>query len=105
MFLVHRSIILYIKILSICHECLFVLSRLPGRAALIKQLCCAYDRGMRPVIDSADMDVHTASSLLKLFLRELPDPLIPTSYYETVMNIVTRQMPVGEAEVFLTISN
>lgn len=41
------------------------------------------------------MDVHTVASLLKCYLRDLPGPLIPSEFYESVMRIVMREMPVG----------
>jgi len=49
--------------------------------------------------DPADvvLDTHTVASLLKLYLRELPEPLVPYDMYESVMTIITREVPiVGE---------
>ncbi|XP_060643593.2 rho GTPase-activating protein 25 [Anolis sagrei] len=55
--------------------------RLPGQDNLVKQLRDAFDAGERPSFDQ-DTDVHTVASLLKLYLRELPEPVIPRSQYE-----------------------
>ena len=33
----------------------------------------------------ASEDVHTVASLLKLYLRELPDPIIPFSLFNTAV--------------------
>ncbi|XP_053125177.1 rho GTPase-activating protein 25 isoform X3 [Hemicordylus capensis] len=55
--------------------------RLPGQDNLVKQLRDAFDAGERPSFDK-DTDVHTVASLFKLYLRELPEPLIPWTQYE-----------------------
>ena len=58
-----------------------------------------FDRGERPSLtadNSADvvLDVHSVASLLKSYLRELPESLVPCDIYEQVMTIVTRELPV-----------
>nr|XP_008123814.1 PREDICTED: rho GTPase-activating protein 25 [Anolis carolinensis] len=55
--------------------------RLPGQDNLVKQLRDAFDAGERPSFGQ-DTDVHTVASLLKLYLRELPEPVVPRSQYE-----------------------
>ncbi|KYO44418.1 rho GTPase-activating protein 25 isoform B [Alligator mississippiensis] len=55
--------------------------RLPGQDNLVKQLRDAFDAGERPSFDR-DTDVHTVASLFKLYLRELPEPVIPWMQYE-----------------------
>ncbi|XP_077402655.1 rho GTPase-activating protein 24-like isoform X2 [Vanacampus margaritifer] len=57
------------------------LFRQPGRASLVKELQEAFDAGERPSFDS-NTDVHTVASLLKLYLRQLPEPLVPFSHYQ-----------------------
>uniref|UniRef100_A0AAR2KLK5 Rho GTPase-activating protein 24 n=1 Tax=Pygocentrus nattereri TaxID=42514 RepID=A0AAR2KLK5_PYGNA len=57
------------------------LFRLPGQANLVKELQDAFDCGEKPSFDS-NTDVHTVASLLKLYLRELPEPVIPFCKYE-----------------------
>ncbi|KAI5609718.1 rho GTPase-activating protein 22-like [Silurus asotus] len=52
------------------------LFRMPGQANLVKELQDAFDCGEKPQFDS-NTDVHTVASLLKLYLRELPEPVIP----------------------------
>lgn len=52
------------------------LFRLCGSAMKTKQLRQRWDRGERVDLEQ-DQDVHTVASLLKLFLRELPSPLVP----------------------------
>ncbi|NXS27202.1 RHG25 protein, partial [Pomatostomus ruficeps] len=55
--------------------------RLPGQDNLVKQLRDAFDAGERPSFDR-DTDVHTVASLFKLYLRELPEPVVPWPQYE-----------------------
>ncbi|XP_074143251.1 rho GTPase-activating protein 25 isoform X1 [Sminthopsis crassicaudata] len=55
--------------------------RLPGQDNLVKKLRDAFDAGERPSFEP-DTDVHTVASLLKLYLRELPVPVVPWSQYE-----------------------
>ncbi|XP_053856695.1 rho GTPase-activating protein 25 isoform X2 [Vidua macroura] len=55
--------------------------RLPGQDNLVRQLRDAFDAGERPSFHR-DTDVHTVASLLKLYLRELPEPVVPWLQYE-----------------------
>ncbi|XP_037548299.1 rho GTPase-activating protein 24 [Nematolebias whitei] len=57
------------------------LFRMPGQANLVKELQDAFDCGEKPSFD-CNTDVHTVASLLKLYLRELPEPVIPFQKYE-----------------------
>ncbi|XP_023690265.1 rho GTPase-activating protein 24-like [Paramormyrops kingsleyae] len=57
------------------------LFRQPGQATLVKELQVAFDTGEKPTFDSST-DVHTVASLLKLYLRELPEPVVPFSRYQ-----------------------
>uniref|UniRef100_A0A8C7YYN9 Si:ch211-247j9.1 n=1 Tax=Oryzias sinensis TaxID=183150 RepID=A0A8C7YYN9_9TELE len=52
------------------------LFRQPGRNSLVRELQEAFDSGERPSFDSTT-DVHSVASLLKLYLRQLPEPLVP----------------------------
>lgn len=68
------------------------LCRLPGRTSLIRDLREEFDCGERPQFILPDVDIHTVASLLKQFLRDLPEPIIPQEFYEPVMKMVTRDM-------------
>ncbi|XP_044226312.1 rho GTPase-activating protein 22-like [Thunnus albacares] len=57
------------------------LFRQSGQASLVKELQEAFDAGERPSFDSST-DVHTVASLLKLYLRQLPEPLVPYKRYQ-----------------------
>lgn len=57
---------------------------------LIKELKERFDSAERVVFDIEEVDVHTVASLLKLYLRELPQSVIPAEYYQKFMNIALR---------------
>uniref|UniRef100_A0A672LCD4 Rho GTPase activating protein 22 n=1 Tax=Sinocyclocheilus grahami TaxID=75366 RepID=A0A672LCD4_SINGR len=61
------------------------LFRMPGQANLVKELQEVFDCGDKPQFDS-NTDVHTVASLLKLYLRELPEPVVPFCKYEDFLN-------------------
>ncbi|XP_036000523.1 rho GTPase-activating protein 25 isoform X1 [Fundulus heteroclitus] len=62
--------------------------RLPGQDNAVKQFRDAFDAGERPSFPS-DTDVHTVASLLKLYLRELPEPVVPWSQYQDFLDCTT----------------
>ncbi|XP_047236113.1 rho GTPase-activating protein 25 [Girardinichthys multiradiatus] len=59
--------------------------RLPGQDNTVKQFRDAFDAGERPSFPS-ETDVHTVASLLKLYLRELPEPVVPWSQYHDFLD-------------------
>lgn len=59
--------------------------RLPGRQTTIRELKTQFECGENPVIP-ADTEVHTVASLLKLYLRELPSPLVPYAQYPNFLS-------------------
>ncbi|XP_059386349.1 rho GTPase-activating protein 22 isoform X2 [Carassius carassius] len=77
------------------------LFRMPGQANLVKELQEAFDCGDKPQFDS-NTDVHTVASLLKLYLRELPEPVVPFCKYEdflTCAQILARDEEEGIQEL------
>lgn len=56
--------------------------RLPGQASRIQAMKEVYDSGSQEDFSSME-DVHTVASLLKLYLRELPEPVVPFLFYES----------------------
>ncbi|XP_034027122.1 rho GTPase-activating protein 25 [Thalassophryne amazonica] len=59
--------------------------RLPGQDNAVRQFRDAFDAGERPSFPS-DTDVHTVASLLKLYLRELPEPVVPWTQYQDFLD-------------------
>ncbi|KAM4544891.1 rho GTPase-activating protein 24-like [Odontesthes bonariensis] len=76
--LVVEQCVAFIRERGLCEVGLF---RQPGQTSLVKELQEAFDSGERPTFDSST-DVHTVASLLKLYLRQLPEPLVPYSSYQ-----------------------
>ncbi|XP_015251781.1 PREDICTED: rho GTPase-activating protein 25 [Cyprinodon variegatus] len=68
--------------------------RLPGQDNAVKQFRDAFDAGERPSFPS-DTDVHTVASLLKLYLRELPEPVVPWSQYQDFLDCTNLLDPSG----------
>jgi len=59
--------------------------RLPGQASRIQTLKEVYDQGSQHDFPPYE-DVHTVASLLKLYLRELPEPVVPFVFYDSFRN-------------------
>lgn len=75
-----------------------MINRLPGRTSLIRELKEQFDHGARPALTTDQHDVQTVASLLKLYLRELPEPLLPTSFYESIMHQANRDFRENESK-------
>uniref|UniRef100_A0A3B4VN11 Rho GTPase activating protein 22 n=1 Tax=Seriola dumerili TaxID=41447 RepID=A0A3B4VN11_SERDU len=77
------------------------LFRAPGQTNHVRELQDAFDRGEKPVFDSTT-DVHTVASLLKLYIRELPEPIIPFSKYTQFLScaqLLTKDKEMGIIEL------
>ncbi|KAK9401587.1 rho GTPase-activating protein 22 [Crotalus adamanteus] len=61
------------------------LFRLPGQANLVKDLQDSFDSRKKPQFDR-NTDVHAVASLLKRYLRELPEPVVPFANYEDFLS-------------------
>ncbi|XP_010897526.1 rho GTPase-activating protein 22 isoform X3 [Esox lucius] len=71
------------------------LFRMPGQTNHVRELQDAFDCGDKPLFDS-NTDVHTVASLLKLYLRELPEPVVPYKNYTDFL--VTAQLLAKDQE-------
>ncbi|XP_036912562.1 rho GTPase-activating protein 22 isoform X1 [Sturnira hondurensis] len=83
------------------------LFRMPGQANLVRDLQDSFDCGEKPLFDSTT-DVHTVASLLKLYLRELPEPLVPFARYEDFLScaqLLTKDEGEGTLELAKQVSS
>ncbi|XP_008564855.1 PREDICTED: rho GTPase-activating protein 22 isoform X1 [Galeopterus variegatus] len=83
------------------------LFRLPGQANLVRDLQDSFDCGEKPLFDSTT-DVHTVASLLKLYLRELPEPVVPFARYEDFLScaqLLTKDEGEGTLELAKQVSD
>ncbi|XP_036055727.1 rho GTPase-activating protein 22 isoform X3 [Onychomys torridus] len=89
------------------------LFRMPGQANLVRDLQDSFDCGEKPLFDRSPFcpsttDVHTVASLLKLYLRELPEPVIPFARYEDFLScaqLLTKDEGEGTLELAKQVSN
>ncbi|XP_021107590.1 rho GTPase-activating protein 22 isoform X2 [Heterocephalus glaber] len=94
----------FIRERGLAEEGLF---RLPGQADLVRGLQDSFDCGQKPLFDSTT-DVHTVASLLKLYLRELPEPVIPFARYEDFLScaqLLTKDEGEGTLELAKQVRN
>ncbi|CAB1343353.1 unnamed protein product, partial [Coregonus sp. 'balchen'] len=71
------------------------LFRMPGQTNHVRELQDAFNCGEKPLFDS-NTDVHTVASLLKLYLRELPEPVV--QHLMSVLISEHSRLYQGEAE-------
>jgi len=84
---------------TVIEECVSVLAehgleeeglfRIAGAASKIKKLKAAFNSNTHQVIASMDdLDLHVVASVLKLYLRELPEPLMTFNLHNDFMHAV-----------------
>ncbi|KYQ99745.1 RhoGAP domain-containing protein [Tieghemostelium lacteum] len=66
--------------------------RLSGANSQIKSLKAGFDAGEDVDLEDVE-DVHTVAGLLKLYLRELPQPLFPFDTYSSFIEIIKGDAP------------
>ncbi|CAD5122218.1 DgyrCDS10669 [Dimorphilus gyrociliatus] len=82
------------------------LFRKSGKMTMVEKLKESFDRGERDALERGDFtDVHSVCSLLKRYLRDLPEPLIPFNCYEKVMQIMQRTLHENETIAFIKLQN
>jgi hypothetical protein len=66
--------------------------RVPGHASEIERIKGLLDEGKFP--DFADMEIsnkyHTICGIIKLFLRELPEPLLTFEKFDDFVNVASK---------------
>ncbi|GAB1608419.1 active breakpoint cluster region-related protein-like isoform X4 [Argonauta hians] len=64
--------------------------RVSGGLTEVKQLKCAFEKNTmkaRRIVEDADCSVHTIAAVLKLYFRELPEPLFTNLLYDKFLSI------------------
>ena len=64
---------------------------------MLKELRGKYETGQKPSLD--DVDVHTVGSLLKAYLRDMPQSLVPPDLYQRAMNCAMRYSEANSDDV------
>uniref|UniRef100_A0A034W6C0 SLIT-ROBO Rho GTPase-activating protein 1 n=2 Tax=Bactrocera dorsalis TaxID=27457 RepID=A0A034W6C0_BACDO len=83
--LVMRSCIRVINLYGLHHQGIF---RVSGSQVEISNFREAFERGEDPLADTNDAsDINSVAGLLKLYLRELREPLFPIVYFEHFVSI------------------
>jgi hypothetical protein len=60
--------------------------RIPGSQLEINQFKEAFEKGEDPLITVNPREMNSVAGVLKLYLRELKDPLFPREMYDTFLN-------------------
>ncbi|KAG0316450.1 hypothetical protein BGZ99_006907 [Dissophora globulifera] len=78
--------------------------RRSGMAAEARQMVQAYDAGLQPDLmdTSIYQDICSITSVLKQYLRNLPDPLIPYNLYQDFLEATGVQEPERRLKAFKT---
>ncbi|CAN0384346.1 unnamed protein product, partial [Ectocarpus fasciculatus] len=61
------------------------LFRVPGNTEKIQQLKSTFDAGEHVEFDERIHEVHEVATLLKMYFRELPEPVVPTAFYHPML--------------------
>lgn len=75
---------------QLTHEGIF---RVSGNVRLTEKLKTLFDRLGDAPLESESVDVATSASMLKMYLRELPEPLIPTRLNGYFFGIAKKYFP------------
>jgi hypothetical protein len=68
---------------------------LPGKASRIQSLKEQYDAGSQEDFPPNE-DIHTVASLFKLYLKELPEPVVPFALYTPCTDAIkSKYSPTG----------
>jgi Rho GTPase-activating protein 1 len=66
--------------------------RISGNANRIKELQEAFDKGTRVDL-SQENEIHNVAGLLKRYLRQLPEPLIPFAVFPNMITVASEETP------------
>ncbi|CAM9195217.1 unnamed protein product [Ectocarpus sp. 6 AP-2014] len=68
------------------------LFRVPGNTEKIQQLKSTFDAGEHVEFDERIHDVHEVATLLKMYFRELPEPVVPTAFYYPMLEASVKDL-------------
>eukprot|EP00904_Undaria_pinnatifida_P001526 jgi/Undpi1/11374/HiC_scaffold_30.g13671.m1 len=69
------------------------LFRVAGNTETIRQLKAMFDAGEQVEFDERIHNVHEVATLLKMYFRELPDPVVPTTHYNHMLEASVKAHP------------
>ena len=80
-----KSCVRVINLYGLHHQGLF---RVNGNQSEIKDMRDAFERGDDPLADTSDgSDINSVAGVLKLYFRELREPLFPIQYFDHFMEL------------------
>ncbi|XP_043245402.1 SLIT-ROBO Rho GTPase-activating protein 1-like isoform X3 [Amphibalanus amphitrite] len=89
--LIVRSCVRVINLYGLHHQGIF---RVSGSQVEINSFRDSFERGEDPLADVSDAsDINSAAGVLKLYLRELREPIFPTPYFDQFMEIAQLSDP------------
>ncbi|KAN0029595.1 hypothetical protein ACTA71_007726 [Dictyostelium dimigraforme] len=62
--------------------------RIPGNGITIQEIKKSFDEGKGDLSKFNSSDIHSVAGILKLYLRELPEPLFIWRYYSTFIKVI-----------------
>ncbi|KAN0016038.1 hypothetical protein ACTFIU_005990 [Dictyostelium citrinum] len=62
--------------------------RIPGNGVTIQEIKKSFDEGKGDLSKFNSSDIHSIAGVLKLYLRELPEPLFIWRYYSTFIKVI-----------------
>lgn len=86
--LIMRSCIKIINLYGLHHQGIF---RVSGSQVEISNFREWFERGDDPLADTTDAsDINSVAGVLKLFLRELREPIFPIIYFDHLLSIARK---------------
>ncbi|XDV27112.1 hypothetical protein PO909_030697 [Leuciscus waleckii] len=71
--------------------------RVNGAKSRVEKLCQAFENG-KDLVELSDLHPHDISNVLKLYLRQLPEPLILYRYYNDVIGLAKETQNLDETD-------
>ncbi|NXK40854.1 HMHA1 protein, partial [Piprites chloris] len=71
--------------------------RVNGVKSRVEKLCQAFENG-KELVELSQASPHDISNVLKLYLRQLPEPLMPFRLYNQLMGLAKESLQGGEAK-------